>query len=389
VAHIRRLLTPEQKRRQRRGELPEDEEPKGKWQASVRHPSGKQWSKSDHLKGVVKEWAKEQERAMHRGEFIDPNQGKVTLTEWREKWLKTRRVEVATDKKNTSHWTVHLEPKFGKWPINSIQSWDVEEWLLDMQARDVGATTVAAAINLLKAMLNGAVKHRVLQSNPTLLVDVPPVPAHKDRFLSREEAEILCARFTGQNRLLVEFLLYTGLRWGEAAALDGRDVNLMRKQIHVHQGVRRDSTLKGPKTDAGTRYVPLTTDLTEKLSRHIRDLDAPVFRQDNGKRIGYSNWRSRVWSPAVIGSKATKTKPAVKGAGLANPQPTIHDLRHTYGSWLGEAKVPVHEIAALMGHSDWRMAQRYVHATDARHDRARDALERQQSGTSTDLHGTP
>jgi integrase len=361
----------------------------GRWQATIRHPSGQRWSKSDPLKRVVKDWADEAEARMRRGEFVDPAAGRAPLADWWVKWGKTRRIETATDKKNTSHWTVHVEPKFGAWPVASVQSWDVEEWVADMQRREVGASTVAAALNLLRNLLNGAVKHRLISSNPALLVEVPSVPAHKDRYLTRKEADILCARFTGVDRLLVEFLLGTGLRWGEAAALDGRDVNLMRKQVHVHTAARRDSTLKGPKTAAGIRYVPLTTELTEKLSMHIRDLEAPVFRQDNGKRLNYSNWRSRVWVPAVVGKPATKTKPAIKGAGLADPQPTIHDLRHTYGSWLGEDGVPVHEIAALMGHADWRMTQRYVHASESRFDRARAALERQESGRSTDHHGTP
>ena len=352
----------------------------GKWQATVRHPSGQRWSKSDPLKRVVKDWADEVEARMRRGDFLDPAAGRITLADWWVKWNKTRRIERATDKKNTSHWTVHVEPKFGTWPVSSIQSWDCEQWVSEMQAREVGAPTQAAALNLLRNILNGAVKHRLIASNPALLVDVPSVPAHKDRYLTHAEADILCARFTGADRLLVEFLLGTGLRWGEAVALDGRDVNLMRKQVHVHNAVRRDSTLKGPKTAAGVRYVPLTDELNAKLSTHIRDLEAPVFRQDNGKRLGYSNWRSRVWVPAVVGVPATKKRPAIKGAGLPDPQPTIHDLRHTYGSWLGEAGVPVHEIAALMGHADWRMTQRYVHASEARFDRARDALRRTSTG---------
>src|SRR5574340_1100919 len=37
-----------------------------------------------------------------------------------------------------------------------------------------------------------------------------------------------------------------------------------------------------------------------------------------------------------------------------DPQPTPHDLRHSFGSWLAEAGVPPHEIQALMGHSTLR-----------------------------------
>lgn len=67
---------------------------------------------------------------------------------------------------------------------------------------------------------------------------------------------------------------------------------------------------------------------------------------------------------------------AVPGAGLADPQPTPHDLRHTYGTRMAEAGLESHDRMALMGHRDLRSAQRYTHSGNARFDRARQALAR-------------
>jgi integrase len=334
----------------------------GKWQATVRHPSGQRWSKTDPLKRVVQQWASDTEAAMRRGDFIDPAAGKMTLGDWWVKWSATRRVESATAAKNTSHWRVHVEPAFGRWPLATIKSWDVEKWVSDMVAAKVGPPTVAASLSLLTHMLNAAVKHQLVGANPASLVSAPTVPKHKDRFLSRDEAARLLDQFDGVNRLFVEVLLGTGLRWEEATGLDGRHVNFLRRTITVEQALGRDRQIKPPKTRAGYRDVPLTDELTEGLSRHVVNLAKPVFQQPNGERFDYSNWRSRVWVPAV------------KAANLADPQPTPHDCRHTYASWLGEQGVSPQDLAALLGHSDWRMVQRYVHSSEARMDRARDAL---------------
>jgi integrase len=76
----------------------------------------------------------------------------------------------------------------------------------------------------------------------------------------------------------------------------------------------------------------------------------------------YQNWMAFVWWPALA------------KAGLVDPQPTPHDLRHTYGSWLGEAGVPPKQIAALMGHKTLRSVERYIHETEARFEQARAAL---------------
>ena len=39
----------------------------------------------------------------------------------------------------------------------------------------------------------------------------------------------------------------------------------------------------------------------------------------------------------------------------------FHDLRHEYGSRLGDADVNLKKIARLMGHSDTKMTEHYVH----------------------------
>lgn len=375
MAEIRRLLTPKQKKLEREGLLPADDKPKGKWQATVRHPSGKRWSKSDWLKRVVEDWADDQEAAMRRGEFIDPNAGKLTLGDWWVRWNKTRRVAVATADKNQSWWRNHIEPKFGAWPLSAVQSWDVEEWVTDLSGR-VGAETVASSLRLLSQMLAAAGKHRLISTNPAALVSAPTPPKHVDRFLTRDEAKRLLEQFAGQDQVMVEVLLYCGLRFQEAAGLRAFRVDLLRKRIQIAKVQPRKGAEKKPKTDAGVRPVPLTDELTIQLSRLIPAPDESlVFTSPTGERLRYDNWIRRIWYPAL------------KKARLADPQPTPHDLRHTYGSWLGEANVPPKQIATLMGHAGLRSVERYIHATEARFDQARAALanpERQESGGRLD-----
>lgn len=335
----------------------------GKWQATVRHPSGQRWSKTDPLKRVVKDWADDQEAAIRRGEFVDPNAGKLTLDDWWVKWNKTRRVETATMDKNLSWWRNHIEPKFGHWPLSAIQSWDVEEWVTDLSGK-VGAETVASSLRLLSQMLAAAGKHRLLSTNPASLVTAPTPPKHVDRFLTRDEADVLLEQLDGEDRVFVEMMLYCGLRFQEAAGLRRFRVDLLRRRIQIAKVQPRKGTEKKPKTDAGVRLVPLTDDLTVELSQLIpAPDDGLVFTSPQGARIRYDNWLRRVWQPALLRAR------------LLDPQPTPHDLRHTYGSWLGEAGIPPKQIATLMGHAGLRSVERYIHATEARFDQARAALE--------------
>lgn len=381
MAEIKKLWTSEQKRRRKARTLPATEKPKGKWQATVRHPSGKRWSKSDHLRTVVKTWADEQEAAMRRGDFIDPAAGKMTLTDWWRQWSSTRGVEWATIVKNESWWRNHIEPEFGSWPLGSIHSWDVQKWVARMRARKVGATTVASALRLLRQVMSEAVHHRLVLANPAALVTAPTPAPHVDRFLSRDEAEKLLEQFHGEDLIFIQVLLYCGLRFQEAAGLRAFRVDLMRKRLQVAKVQPRKGTEKKPKSNAGVRPVPLTDELTIQLSRLIPAPDESlVFTSPTGERLRYDNWIRRVWQPAL------------KKAQLPDPQPTPHDLRHTYGSWLGESGVPPAQIAALMGHATLRSVERYIHATEARFDQARAALqglERQESGRALDQGTKP
>lgn len=364
MAHIRRLFTPEQKRRQRTGELPASEKPKGLWQATVRHPSGERFSRSDPLKKVVETWASEEEGKIRRGEWVNPHAGKLTLAQWRLKWLETRRVEIATAERTDSWWRNHIDPKFGSWPVATIQSWDVEAWVTHLEGK-TGLSTVNGCLRLLGQMLRAAVRHKLIPTDPTSDVHATTPPPHIDRFLTRAEAKTLLEQFGDEDRLFVELLLYCGLRFQEAAGLRRFRVDLLRRRIQIAKVQPRKGTEKRPKSDAGVRLVPLTAELVIHLSRAIPEPNEElVFTSPQGKRIRYEHWLRKTWQPALVKAK------------LADPQPTPHDLRHTYGSWLGEAGVPQPQIAALMGHGSLRSTERYVHATEARFDQARAVLER-------------
>lgn len=359
--------------------------PSGKWQAIVKHPSGKRYTRADPLKRIVVEWATELETQIRRGDFVDPNSGKVTLAAWWEKWSALQQVEDTTASKRETLWRLYVQPAFGTWPLASIQSWDVETWVARMAKNKVKPHAAADSVRLLKHMLSDAVRHRVIRTNMADLVDTPRVQQHDDRILEDEEIPLLLRAITKPgpragvargddrervtdrvNQVFVKLMLDCGLRWEEAAGLHGFRVDLIRRRIHVREVAVRGRKIKlEPKTEAGERDVPLSDHLVDELAWLIGDRgrDALLFVELDGRPLDYRNWLKRVWNRAVADARITQ-----------RPLPTPHDCRHTYGTTLAEEGVPAHEIMALMGHSSLRAVERYLHARTARLDRARDAL---------------
>ena len=331
----------------------------GLWQATVRMPDGRRRTRTDPLKGTVRTWAEDLEADIRRGEWADPQDGRITLAEWWVKWSATRVIERATEDKDGSHWRNHVEPRWGRVKLAAITSWDVEAWLADMAKAKVGATTRAQSFRLLRHMLTDAATHRLIKVDPTSNVKAPAIPQHVDRFLTVEEYDRLEAAMpSDRDRAMVRLMAWAGLRWGEVAGLHWHRVDLATGRLLVVEVQRRDTSIKPvPKSRAGQRIVNIGADLVAIL-RPLAG-EGLVF-----PGVDYTNWRRRVFVPAR------------DAAELADPQPTPHDLRHTYGSWLAANGVPAVEIMALMGHGSLRSTERYMHATSDRFGRADLALSR-------------
>jgi integrase len=367
------------------------------WAATVRSPAGHRYTESFELKSLAKVWADDEEASVRRGDWIDPREGEVTVAAWHERCEGARRLEKASRKRDASHWRVHVEPYWGRLKVGGILRPDVTKWVTTMEGSGVGAATIEGAVGVLRGLLDLAVEARVIRVNPVRGVKTPRRAAHLDRVLSFAEEELLLAALSERfgerpdGRLFVETLLDTGMRWEEAAAVDREHVDLRKGLIHVGPVMEKDGTVRPyPKSPAGVRDVPVGDELWPRLRDHVLTVRPKglVFTALQGGPMRYDTWRDRIWTAVltVVTERGPRRKILATEPLLDDPQPTPHDLRHTYGTRLGEAQVPVHEIMSLMGHADLRSAQRYLHATEDRFERARAA--RARARTAQETHAT-
>jgi integrase len=269
-------------------------------------------------------------------------------------------------------------------------------------------------VGVLRGLMDQAVDARLRRDNPAKDVKMPRRAAHVDRVLAPDEDELLLAsldrQFPGRPdaRLFVEVLLYCGLRYEEAAAIDREHVDLRRGLIHVGPVLERDGTIRPyPKSPAGVRDVPVADHLWPRLRSHAMSVHPAgasprsesvsvgpdvraarvarsggrpglLFTAAKGAPLNYSSWLRRVWHRGLheVVERGPRNIVSATRQILDDPQPTPHDLRHTFGTRLGDAQLGVHEIMALMGHETLESAQRYLHAGEDRFGRARDAMRR-------------
>jgi integrase len=350
--------------------------PSGKWRAVYRGRDGRRRSITRPTKAEARDEALERESEVRRGVWRDPDLGKIAFSTWHERWLKGRVVEANTRRKNDSHIRNHIEPRWGDVPLDGVEKLDVQEWIADMQRAKVGAATIGEAVAHFGTILQAAADHGLIRGNPARGVDLPERPRQPFRILTDDEVATLLKVLTGQDERMVRLAWRLGPRWGEVTGLHGHRVVVDRRELHVVEVLTRHDGVKAyPKSKKSRRTLPFTDTDAEALKVQLdgRDPKGLVFAADNGQPLDYSNWRRRVWVPAV------------REAGLAVPLPTFHDLRHTCASNLIADGVDVASVQAFMGHESLLTTQRYVHAAPSARARIRAVMEARDTPAT---HGT-
>jgi integrase len=158
------------------------------------------------------------------------------------------------------------------------------------------------------------------------------------RYFTETEVAALLAAAEPWFRAVMQAALFTGARWSEIHQMKVRDVDL------------QSGTILLPETKGGRpRYVHLSDEGVRFFARHCtgKVLGAPVFVNQHGRRLGPSH--------QIRPMHATCIKAQVAPAGF-------HILRHTYGSTLAMAGVPLAVIAEALGHADERITRKhYAH----------------------------
>jgi integrase len=280
----------------------------------------------------------------------------------------------------------HVNVRWGDVQLRAIRSEDIAAWLGSLLksrtegGSGLGPSQARHAFRVLSMVLDWCVPAKLLR-NPAEGVKLPVRPETEHVYLSFEQVERLAnaagdlrtkyGRPTASasvNRALILLLAYTGLRWGEAAALRVGRVDLVKRRIRVVStfyelnGVQHE----GPPKSGKHRTVAIPPSLVPELKQVIggRGDHELVFTTARGASLRANNWRVREFNPAVKLAK-------LDGLGL-----TPHKLRHTAASLAIAAGADVKVLQHMLGHADAAMTLNiYGHLFPDRLDEVADTLD--------------
>jgi integrase len=311
-------------------------------------------------------WKAGQEIAKRTGRRTLPGPAKVTVAAAWAEWRARTRLERNTLAGYDSHYRRRIGPLLGHRPVTDLTPLDLDLWVNRMAEDGHNPPTIARTVSALSALLADAVRNGDLPFNPVkLMADLPVEEEPEHRPLEGWEAEVLLKASPDHYRPLWQAKLRTGARIGELLALRVAHVNLSRRLLTIRANQLQDGTVKLYTKGRRKRDVRIPAKLAEVLAPLVdgRPAGAQLFTREDGTQLTYDHLSKRVW-PAMI-----------KAAGLADPQPTPHDLRHTAGTWLGEAGFSDRQIADQLGHAQTATTQIYVHPSSESARRIAEALD--------------
>jgi integrase len=317
-----------------------------RWRARFVDDEGRERAKGFQRKSEAQKWLDAEVTAkLATGTYIEPSAGRITVSAVYQAWFAAQsHISAKTAASRRSVWNNRVEPNWGEVPVAEVRSSAIRGWVAVMVAEGAGIPIIESAFGVLRQVLGAAVEDNRFARNPCDGVKLPK-RRHADRgYLSHEQVATLASQVE-RNPEVVRFLAYTGLRWGEMAALRVQDFDMLRRRMNVSRSVTESGGLQWSTPKSWERRsVPFPTALAEELAALMigKDRDDLVFTDLRGGVLRNSNWRARVFRPAIERSQALDdTFPAI----------TPHDLRHTAASLAVSVRANVKAVQRMLGHA--------------------------------------
>jgi integrase len=279
---------------------------------------------------------------------------RLTLSQAGERYR--RHLEALGRKRTTlasveSTFRIWLDPQLGARGLDAIRPEDVEDLMRSMAGEKVGAKSIRNYIGTLSALYRFAMhpRRRWAKVNPVDAIDLPPVVDSTEiHYLTIHEVEALASAAVEGEHQALDRALYvmaamTGLRQGELIALRWSDVDWGAQRVRV----RRSHVLGAfdtPKSRRSVRSVPLSARVAREL-----DLWHQTTRWSSDAALVFAEPSTGDVLPR--GGLMRRYRRALKAAKL-EPTHRFHDLRHTFGTAMAAAGVPMRTLQEWMGHRD-------------------------------------
>lgn len=344
-----------------------------RWMVRYRKPDGRQTAKRGFsTKAAAQGWMHSNAVDIRVGAYVDPTLGRTEVGPLCDQWLAERiNLEVSALGRYQRTIANQVKPRWESTAVSAVTAAAVQKWIAEL---DGSPSHVRKAHQALSGVLDLAVRDRLIPTNPARGVTLPRLKKKPPTFLDVDRLWEF-ARLAGHGHDVVLFLGYSGLRWGEMAALKEKRWNSGKRKLHVAESVTEEGG-QLEWTDGKThksRTLPMPGFIADIIEdRMTGDPDSLIFPAPGGGVLRNKNARRDWFDPAVRSL-----------FGQADDDKTIrltpHDLRHTAASLLIASGASVKAVQYYLGHASAVMTlDLYSHLFDEDLDSAVVGMESQR-----------
>jgi integrase len=296
--------------------------------------------------------------SIRRGDWIDPELGRISFARYAELWLGQRTdIRPRTREQYELLIANKLKPAFGQRELAKITPLHVRSWYADIAGKTPGSAR--SAYRLLKAIFNTAILDELIVKSPCRVKGGGTDRVTDRRIPNVDQVAALTRSMPERYRAAVMLAAWGTLRRGEVLGLNRQDIDLRAGTVLVERSLHEfyDGRLElGPTKNGDPRKVYMPSSVMPALEDHLRrfvgsESDAPLFLGATGLRLRPSNF-GVIWETARRRAELTWVR--------------FHDLRHFAATTFASTGASTKEIMSRGGWKSVAMVVRYEHASEER-----------------------
>jgi len=234
----------------------------------------------------------------------------------------------------------YILPRFGNVPIKDIDFLDVEEFRSKLKCTNKRKNNVFVPM---RSLMRFALKAGLIDKNPMDLVENLSVSKPEFNPLSIDEVHRFLDVVKPKYKDFFEVAFYTGMRFGEMAALKWKYIDFKLGVIKIRETRVRVEEGR-PKTAGSVRDIKMLPPVIEALRNQRKTTMGKsdyVFLNFYGRPLLPNSVNFHIW------------KPALKKAGL-KPR-SLYQTRHTFATLMLDAGELPGWVQKMMGHESLKM----------------------------------
>lgn len=259
-----------------------------------------------------------------------------------QQWVKTmlQKVKASTLKDYRGAMNYYILPRFGNVPVDDIDFLEIEGFRSDMECTNKRKNNVLVPM---RALMKFALRAGLIDKNPMEMVENLTVSKPEIHPLSIEEVHRFLDVVNPEYKNFFVMAFYTGMRFGEMAALKWNNIDFKLGVIKV-----RETRVRGeegqPKTAGSVRDIKILPPVLEAL----RDQRKATMGKTE---YVFLNFYDRPLTPNSVNFHTWK--PALRKAGM-KPR-SLYQTRHTFATLMLDAGELPGWVQKMMGHESMKM----------------------------------